>query len=227
MPNPRDKHAGQKKKKNSNCVTFLCTCCLFWFIISGLLVTALVFIGRHLVTSSMTPGYFYWMSKPISEVNVTEKTYHRLSRDIRPISYNLTLLPYLDKNYFEGFVNITLKIHHPQSEIVLNSKGQSMFSVVLTQPNRTYDILSVTENMKFEVLIIKPKEKLFPGNFTLAIKFRGMLEKTLGGLYKSTYRNGNKTRYNVLNVYRKSSPTFISLRQLRTASLLLVPKKNH
>lgn len=194
MPNTRDKHAGQKTKKTSNCVTFLCTCCLFWFILSGLLVTALVFIGRHLVTSSMTPGYFYWMNKP-SEVNVTEKNYHRLSRDIRPISYNLTLLPDLDKNYFEGFVNISLKIHHPQSEIVLNSKGQSMFSVVLTQPNRTYDILSVTENMKFEVLIIKPKEKLFPGNFSLAIKFRGVLEKTLGGLYKSTYRNGNKTRY--------------------------------
>ncbi|XP_066255526.1 aminopeptidase A-like isoform X1 [Euwallacea similis] len=193
------KHASKREKKDPNgssCVTCLCTCCMFWFVICGILVTAIVFVGRHLVSNNVPPGwYFHWISIQPNSSSTSEKVYLTLPKDIKPTQYNLTLLPFLDKNYFEGFVNISLQVYNPKAQIVLHSKGHTIYSVELVQNyKRTFELMSVTDNMKFEVLIIKPKEKIFPGNYSLAIKFRGVLGKALGGFYKSTYKNGNKTR---------------------------------
>lgn len=184
-------------KKGRKCVTFLFSCCMFWFILCVILVTVLVFVGKHLLYNTMESDYQGLMTKPAS-ANVSkigEINYFRLPDDARPYLYNLTILPFLDKDYFEGFVNISLRITNPKSELFLHSKMHTIFSVDFMFENRkSLQILSVTNNNKYEVLVITTKQKIFPGNYSLAIKYRGVLEKSLGGLYKSSYESGNQSR---------------------------------
>lgn len=190
-----DKNAEDKSGKKL--VTCAFSCCMFWFVLCVILATVLVFIGKHLISNSVPPTYYYNLAKPISSniPKIGEPKYIRLPNDTRPSLYNLTLLPYLDKNYFEGFINISLEVTNPKKEIVLHSKKHTVFSVELVSANKkVFQLLSVTENLKYDVLVITPKEKIFPGKYSLTIKFRGILEKTLGGFYKSVYKYGNEWR---------------------------------
>ncbi|KAF7269517.1 hypothetical protein GWI33_017458 [Rhynchophorus ferrugineus] len=189
-----DKNAD--KKSGNKLVLYFCSCCAFWFILCVVLVTVLVFVGRHLLHNSIPPGVYYVYKQPSEDrPEIRQSSYKKLPNDTRPSLYDLTLFPHLDKDYFEGFVNISIDVYAPRKELILNSKNLSVSSVTLVRKNaRIIQILSVTENLEDEVLVITPKEKVFPGEYFLGLKFSGRFFGKTKGLYRSTYRFENTTR---------------------------------
>ncbi|XP_030767468.1 glutamyl aminopeptidase-like isoform X2 [Sitophilus oryzae] len=196
MPRSGKTDKDGEKHSNKKFYMCLCSCCLFWFILCVVLVTALVFIGRHLLHNTIQPRVYYTFKTPVLDLPESRKlNYKKLPNDTRPILYNITLLPYLDKVYFEGFVNISIDVFNPKRELVVHSKSLTIISVDLVREDvKSLQLLSFTENLEDEVLVITPKEKLFPGRYFVGIKYRGKFDNKTTGLYKSTYEYGYSTR---------------------------------
>ncbi|CAG9823832.1 unnamed protein product [Phaedon cochleariae] len=95
------------RKKSNKTVACLVSCCLFLLIVCGCLITALVFVGKHILYNSPNVTTKSVDRNVFSE---PQRSYKRLPRDTEPLLYNLTLLPDLPKGLYKGLVNITISV---------------------------------------------------------------------------------------------------------------------
>lgn len=112
----------------------------------------------------------------------------RLSKDIIPLNYELTLQPDLENFSFEGFETITISISKPTKVITLHSKDLEIDTVSVEINKKTkvfankisYDTKSETASFIFKEIIPKGKVKL-------NLVFKGILNDKMRGFYRSSY----------------------------------------
>ncbi|XP_060524768.1 aminopeptidase A isoform X2 [Cylas formicarius] len=194
----KSEREGGDGKKSGALVSCLLSCCVFWFIVCASLLAALVFIGRHIEYNSGT-GTFAARRHGKAAVGVPDVTrptrYKRLSNDTRPLAYNLTLAPRLDRGDFDGFVNITVEVAKARDDFVVHGKKLTVTSVEIRRGDgRTLRVVSVTEHLEDEVLVVVAAERITPGVYHVAFKFRGSLVDRITGLYRSSYKADGVTR---------------------------------
>lgn len=179
-------------------VAFLLSCCLCLSVICACLVTALVFVGRHILHNQpparRTPGR--GVATPPDKLLVAPPRYRRLPGDARPLSYDLTLLPDLSAGKFDGWVNVTVKVTGFRKDLIVHSKNLTINEVrLLRGDGRHMRVISVNEVQEDEVLIVTTREKIFPDTYYLFLGFEGSLTDRLTGFYRSEYgRAGGKAR---------------------------------
>lgn len=155
----------------------------------------------------------------------------RLSKDITPLEYDLTLRPDLENFTFEGFETISISVLKPIKVITLHSKDLEIETVSINVSKKSkifahkisYDTKSETASFIFKEFIPKGKVKL-------NLVFKGVLNDKMRGFYKSSYNvNGNihnmaTTQFEATDA-RRAFPCFDEPAQKAVFNVsLIVPK---
>ena len=121
----------------------------------------------------------------------TKKNTIRLSADILPVHYEITLKPDLEAHTFTGEETIEITVKKPTTHVTLHSKELAIISVV-DEMNRP---AKITYNKKLETATFTFNEKLGKGTHVLKIVWEGVLATNMRGFYKSKYVVDGKDRY--------------------------------
>ena len=133
----------------------------------------------------LSPGH---MTLPATQI--TDDPY-RLPRHVTPTRYELRLEPDLDNRTFAGHVTITVTVHEPTSEILLNAAELEVTSARMT------DIRGITEKGAIQLqqerqrCCIRFATTCEAGTWQLTLSFNGTLNDKLRGFYRSTYKDSN------------------------------------
>ncbi len=114
---------------------------------------------------------------------------YRLPRHVVPIRYDLRLEPDLAAARFAGQETITLRIHRPTSDIVLNTIELDIASAQIEGVTGLARQATITLDASRQRCHLTFTEPLAPGLWKLAIAFRGTLNDKLRGFYRSTYKD--------------------------------------
>jgi puromycin-sensitive aminopeptidase len=114
---------------------------------------------------------------------------YRLPRHVVPLRYDLQLEPDLTAARFSGEETITLTVHQPTSEIVLNAIELDITSAQIqgvSGPARHATIALDASLQRCHLTFTTP---LSPGTWRLTMTFCGTLNDKLRGFYRSTYKD--------------------------------------
>lgn len=130
---------------------------------------------------------------------------YRLPKDVIPINYFIELTPYLDtndeKNFtFDGYSEIDLEIKENTKTITFHANQLKIADDVklsYSQNGKSIKILKteINEQMDFVTLNLEEELNSTLKNIKLSLNFTGVLNDNLRGFYRSSYQNGNKTRW--------------------------------
>ena len=119
---------------------------------------------------------------------MAQKSDFRLPENVRPLRYQVTLEPNLEKFTFDGSADIGIVVNEETDTVVLNAIELQIASAVITDKQggtaKATDV--IFDQNRERVSIILPSQ-LEVGNHTLHLKFSGYLNDQLRGFYRSRY----------------------------------------
>ena len=114
---------------------------------------------------------------------------YRLPRHVVPIRYDLRLEPDLTAASFAGQETITLTVHEPTFEIVLNAIDLGITSAQIKGDSGPARQATIALDASFQRCHLTFTTPLSPGTWRLTITFSGTLNDKLRGFYRSTYKD--------------------------------------
>jgi puromycin-sensitive aminopeptidase len=122
---------------------------------------------------------------------------YRLPRHVVPIRYDLRLEPDLPAAKFSGQETITLTIHRPTADIVLNAIELDIVSAQIEGDSGPIMQAAIALNASLERCTFTFSRPLMPGTWKLMLTFRGTLNDKLRGFYRSTYKDERGTTHSL------------------------------
>ncbi|HEX2929149.1 MAG TPA: M1 family metallopeptidase, partial [Candidatus Binatia bacterium] len=116
---------------------------------------------------------------------------YRLPTSINPERYEIRLTPDLTSWTFSGEEKVSVQVHEPVREIVLNAAELELHSASVALKNGRNLPAQVTLDSENERARLVFSEALPAGVCELQIKFSGILNDKLHGFYRSTYKDAN------------------------------------
>lgn len=121
----------------------------------------------------------------------------RLPRNVLPDHYDLLLHPDIEEGTFRGEVTIHLTIVN-ETDVLLVHAWQLTVDAVSVESPPTTGVVSVADSFLFpqnEYFVVKLTAPIQPGNASLTLSFAGPLTGRIVGFYRSSYKQGNETRF--------------------------------
>ncbi|CAG0894458.1 unnamed protein product [Darwinula stevensoni] len=123
----------------------------------------------------------------------------RLPRHLFPLEYHLRLMPKFDPvNGFpiDGRVEILVECRENGRNVTLHARNMTFYEVRVLGSDREFDVLDVEyDNERSFVILHLDQDLVANESYAVLIEFRAELTTDLAGLYRSTYREQNFTRY--------------------------------
>lgn len=126
--------------------------------------------------------------------NDTHVINYRLPDNVAPLHYNIKLIPYIEEGNFtfdgESAINITIR-HVTQNlslhtlELTIDDAATSLFDkdgIVHMPTTNSYDFIT-------HILVLYFDHELSPGNYTLKMRYVGILHDDLHGFFRVSYVN--------------------------------------
>lgn len=115
----------------------------------------------------------------------------RLSSDVVPEKYDLFFEPDFEHAEFEGSETIVIKVVRGTKTIVLHARDLSIFdaSVARRGGKDAFVKLDIALDRDSQSLTLSSNNLLPPGDYDLALKFRGKLSEKLAGFYMSSFKD--------------------------------------
>ena len=114
----------------------------------------------------------------------------RLPKTVKPRRYEIRLTPDLEASTFQGEVNIAVVVNDATDDVVLNALELEIDHVIAERGGKSLTAKAEMEPAK-ERAHLRFTEKLSPGDWTLKIAFRGILNDKLHGFYRSQYQDAS------------------------------------
>ena len=111
---------------------------------------------------------------------------YRLSDEVLPRAYRLTLEPDLDRAVFAGEVEIDVEVVSPVDAIVLNAVELEVRSAHVVVDGTSHEC-AVTIDPVTERATLTPPSPIGNGPAKIALVFTGILNDQLVGFYRSTF----------------------------------------
>ena len=115
---------------------------------------------------------------------------YRLPKNVTPKRYEIRLTPDLKAFTFQGDVNIAVVVNEATDDVVLNVLELEIDKVSAQRGGKSVGAKAELEPAK-ERAHLRFAEKLSPGEWTLKIAFRGILNDKLHGFYRSQYQDAS------------------------------------
>ena len=112
---------------------------------------------------------------------------YRLPTSVTPDRYDLRLTPDLTSFTFAGEERVAVKVHQSAAEVVLNALELELDEAVAERAGKTLRATKIELEPQRERAHIHFPRPLEAGDWTLTIKFRGILNDKLHGFYRSSY----------------------------------------
>ncbi|MEQ1791240.1 MAG: M1 family metallopeptidase [Nitrospiraceae bacterium] len=122
---------------------------------------------------------------------------YRLPRHVVPTRYDLRLEPDLTTASFAGQETITITVHQPTSDIVLNAIDLDIASAKIDGESGSAREATIALDVTLQRCHLTFAEPLSPGSWRLTIHFTGTLNDKLRGFYRSTYKDENGATHNM------------------------------
>src|SRR3989338_1061660 len=113
---------------------------------------------------------------------------------VKPLNYNLTFEPDLEKFTFRGTEILTFEIKEKTKQIVLDAVDLKIVNCQLLMAKKNI-VNSFKLVAKEEKLIISLSRGVKQGSYELRIEFEGILNDKLAGFYRSKYIVDGKEKY--------------------------------
>jgi puromycin-sensitive aminopeptidase len=111
---------------------------------------------------------------------------YRLPKNVKPRRYEIRLEPDLKAFTYKGDESIAIVVREPTTEIVLNALELEIDSAAVEAAGKRLRATVGMEPEK-ERAHLRLSESLAPGEYTLKVAFRGILNDKLHGFYRSQY----------------------------------------
>src|SRR5215471_4891019 len=111
---------------------------------------------------------------------------YRLPKNVEPRRYEIRLEPDLKAFTFKGDESIAIAVLEPTTDIVLNALELEIDSATVEAAGKRLRAAVAMEPEK-ERVHLRLSESLGPGEYTLKVAFRGILNDKLHGFYRSQY----------------------------------------
>jgi puromycin-sensitive aminopeptidase len=120
-----------------------------------------------------------------------ERKPHRLPSGATPNRYEIRLTPDLTAATFQGEEKISVEVHEPLREIVVNAAELTLQAVAANNVTGAHLPGTVSLDDENEQATLTFAENLNPGRWELTINFSGILNDKLHGFYRSTYKSAD------------------------------------
>ncbi len=120
---------------------------------------------------------------------MSEQRPYRLPETVTPERYAIRLTPDLTNWVFKGEEIVSIHVHEPLREIVLNAAEIEFQAVSVKDPDGNVHVGSVALDAENEQATFRFPQTLHPGRWELEVKFSGILNDKLHGFYRSTYKD--------------------------------------
>jgi len=125
---------------------------------------------------------------------VKSKKSVRLSDNVLPIRYDLVIKPDLETFVFEGEEIIKIEIKEKTNKITLHSKNLEVEKVILKNKKEEQFASKISYDSKNETVTLYFKNKV-TGKSEVKIIFKGIINDSLRGFYRSKYILNGKKKY--------------------------------
>lgn len=121
---------------------------------------------------------------------MTQGSAYRLPRTVTPSHYAIELNLDPTAPTFDGTVDISVTVHEPITEIVLNATTITVArGVIITADDAVIDIREAVPDAAAERLTLTLDSALPPGRYTVRLDFTARLSDHMEGMYRSRYRD--------------------------------------
>ncbi|MCX6747894.1 MAG: M1 family aminopeptidase, partial [Candidatus Nomurabacteria bacterium] len=154
----------------------------------------------------------------------------RLSKNIIPLEYDITLHPDLENFTFEGVEVITMSVFKKTKTLVLHSKELEIETVSILNKKEKIFAHKISYDLKRETTNFEFKDFIDEGKTKITIVFKGILNDKMRGFYKSSYQVEGKTNHIATTQFeatdaRRAFPCFDEPAQKAVFNVsLIIPK---
>ena len=128
---------------------------------------------------------------------VAEQLSERLPRHVAPQRYDLTLQPDLGEATFTGRVEIAVEVLESVDEIVLNAAELEVGEAWVERADGTCFDAGIRLDEDAERLALTLDSRLEPGDWTVHLRFAGVLNDRLCGFYRSTFTDDDGDEHTI------------------------------
>jgi aminopeptidase N len=114
----------------------------------------------------------------------------KLPKDVIPLLYDAHLVPNIADDTFTGRQSVEIDVLRATSRIVLNAANLAIEDAALLGPGKARQALQPILDEQQETLAFALKTPLAPGRYTLALRFRGQINREGRGLFQVKYKAG-------------------------------------
>ena len=122
--------------------------------------------------------------------------------DVKPIHYQIKLVPDLERFKFSGTTEIWLEAERPVREIRLNALDLAVRRCAVKTGAGFVDGAFSMDPKKEEMIVFLPDERA--GSVTLRIDYEGHINNKMAGFYRSAYTHQGKVNYIAVTQFEES-----------------------
>ena len=121
-------------------------------------------------------------------------TSQRLSDNIIPTNYNLSLKPNIKDFTYEGTIEINASVKKATNSIVLHSKDLQIKNATVCVGTQCL-LPKIIPNEKNEEISLALGKQITPQNIEIHLEFFGKITENLAGIYRSKYEHNDESHY--------------------------------
>lgn len=125
----------------------------------------------------------------------SKKISSRLTKDVLPKHYQLSVHPDLDSFTFAATEIITIELSKATKSLTLHSKDIEILSAFWERGKQELDAGKISYNTKNETVTFSFTKPIPKGSGKLHLEFRGLISEKLRGFYRSKYLHNGQTKH--------------------------------